>query len=96
MADKEDNQDIKAFIKAYIEGMTKHFMQGFELLASQLGGKSTPGSSSSSPHVEKKTNGEAIFLNTGPHNRNHEFKNQNDLQHLSLQSPNKALTLLMM
>ena len=52
-------------------------MQGFELLASQLGGKSTPGSSSSSPHNEKKTNGEAFFSKTGPHNRPHEFKNQN-------------------
>ena len=47
--------------------MTKHFMQGFELLAIQLGGKSTPGSRSSSPHDEKKANGETIFSKTGPH-----------------------------
>ena len=56
--------------------MTKHFMQGFELLAIQLGGKSTPGSSSSSPHVENKNNGEAIFWEIGPHNQPHDFKNQ--------------------
>ena len=75
MDDKEDNEDITTFIKASLEGMTKNFMQGFELLASQLGGKSTPGSSSSSPHVEKKTNGEAIFSKNGARNRTHEFKN---------------------
>ena len=68
MDDKGNNEELKKFIKEYIKGMTKHFMQGFELLARQLGGKSTPGSSSSSPHVEKKTNGEAIFSKTRPHN----------------------------
>ena len=52
-------------------------MQGFKLYASQLGGKSTPRSSSSSPHDEKKISGEAIFSKTGPHNWPHEFKNQN-------------------
>ena len=55
--------------------MTKHFIQGFELLASQLGGKSTPESSSSSTHDENKTNREAIFSKTAPHNRPHELKN---------------------
>ena len=57
--------------------MTKHFMQGFELLAGQLGIKSAPQSSSSTPHDERKTHGESIFLKTGPHNRPHELKNQN-------------------
>ena len=66
MDDKEDNEDLKTFIKESLEGMTKHFMQVFELLASQLGGKPTPGSSSSSPHDEKKTNGETIFSKAGP------------------------------
>ena len=75
MVDKEDNEDLKTFIKASLEGMKKNFMQGFELFASQLGGKSTAGSSSSSPHDEKKTNGETIFSKTGPHKRPHEFKN---------------------
>ena len=56
--------------------MNKHFMQGLKMLAIQLGINSTPRSSSSSPHDEKKTNGEAIFSKTGPHNRPHEFKNQ--------------------
>ena len=56
--------------------MTEYFMQGFKLLAIQHGGKSTPGSSSSSPHDQKNSNGEAIFSKTGPHNRPHEFKNQ--------------------
>ena len=56
--------------------MTKHIMQGFEFLASQLGGKSTPGSSSSSPHDEKETHGEMIFSKIGPHNLPHEFKNK--------------------
>ena len=76
MDDKGYNEALNKFIKSSLEGMTKHFMQGFELLASQLGGKSTPGSSSSSPHDEKKTNGEAIFSKTVPHNRPQEFKNQ--------------------
>ena len=75
MAEKEDNEELKTFIKSDLEGMTKHFMQGFELLGSQLGGKSTPESSSSSPHVEKKTNGEAIFSKIRPHNQPHELKN---------------------
>ena len=61
MDDKENNEDLNTFIKSSFEGMNKHIMQGFELLSIQLGGKSTPGSSSSSPHVEKKTNGETIF-----------------------------------
>ena len=52
-------------------------MQIFELLAHQLGGKSTLESTSSSPHDVKNTDGETIFSNTGPHNRPHEFKNQN-------------------
>ena len=57
--------------------MTKHFMQGFELLASQLGSKLTPESSSSTPHEERKTHGEeAIFSKTGPHNQPHVFRNQ--------------------
>ena len=76
MDDKEDNEELKKFIKSTLEWMTKHFMKGFEFLASQLGGNSTAGSSSSSPHVENNTNGEAIFLKSGPHNRPHEFKNQ--------------------
>ena len=46
------------------------------MLSSQLGGNSTPESSSSTPHDEKKTNGEAIFSKTRPHNRTHEFKNK--------------------
>ena len=57
--------------------MTKIFMQGFELLARQLGRKSTPMSSSSTPHDERKTHGEALFSKTRPHNRPHEFKKQN-------------------
>ena len=40
MDDKGDNEDLKTLIKSALEGMTKHFMQGFELPASQLGGKS--------------------------------------------------------
>ena len=76
MDDKGDNYDLKKFIKTYLEDMSKIYMQGFELLSIQLGGKSTPGSSNSSPHDEKKTHGEAIFSTIGPHNRPHEFKNQ--------------------
>ena len=77
MDDKENNEDLKTFIKSTLEGMSKHFMQGFELLASQLGSKSTLGSSSSTPHDEGKTNGETIFSKTGPHKRPHELKNKN-------------------
>ena len=75
MDDKENNEDLNTFIRSYLEGMNKHFMQGFELLSIQLGINSTPRSSSSTPHDEGKTNGEPIFSNTGPHNRPHEFKN---------------------
>ena len=50
MDDKKNNEDLKIFIEASLEGMTKHFMQRFELLASQLGGKSTPESSNGTPH----------------------------------------------
>ena len=64
MDEKENNEDLKKSIKSYIEGINKHFMQEFKFLANQLGGKSTPRSNSSSPHDEKKTNGEAIFSNT--------------------------------
>ena len=77
MSHKEDNQDLKNFIKSSLEGMTKILMQGLDLLAIQLRGKSTPKSSSSSPHDEKKTNEEAIFSKNGPHNLPHEFKNKN-------------------
>ena len=77
MDDKGDNEELKTIIKENIEGMTKNFMQGFELLVFQLGGKSTPRSSSSSPHDEKKINGEIIFSKIGTHNRTHELKNQN-------------------
>ena len=47
------------------------------MLASQLGRNLAPESSSSTPHEKRKTHGEAIFSKTGPHNRPHEFKNQN-------------------
>ena len=40
MVDKEDNEDLKTFIKVSLEGMNKHFMQGFKLLAIKLGCKS--------------------------------------------------------
>ena len=68
MEGKEYNGEINTFITTYHDTMTKHLMQGFEFLAIQLGGNSTPGSSSSSPHDERKTHGEGIFLKTGPHN----------------------------
>ena len=61
MDDKENNDDLKEFITKYFYTMTKHLMQGFELMASQLGSKSVLGSSSSTPHVEGKTHGETIF-----------------------------------
>ena len=73
---KEKNEELNKLIKSALEGMTKYFMQGFELLASQLGSKSRPSSSSNRPHDERKTHGEAIVSKTGPHNRPHEFKNQ--------------------
>ena len=76
MEGKEDNGDLKTFITSALDSRTKHLMQGFELLASQLGAKSTLESSSNTPHDEKKTHGEAIFTNNGPHNRPDKFKNQ--------------------
>ena len=45
-------------------------------MASQLRGKLAVGSRNSLHHEEKKTYGETSFLNTGPHNRPHEFKNR--------------------
>ena len=56
-----DNEGLKKFIKEALEGMKKHFIQGFEFLASQRRGKSTPESCSSSPHDEKRTNGKPFF-----------------------------------
>ena len=76
MNDKENHEDLKTFIKEAMEGMSKKFMQGLELFASQLMGKSTFESGSSSPHEERKTHGEAIFSKNGPHNIPHEFINQ--------------------
>ena len=53
MDDKEDKEDLKTFMKSHLEYMTRHFMQGFELLSSQLGTESTPGGSNSTPHAGK-------------------------------------------
>ena len=57
--------------------MKKHLIQGFELMAIQFRSKSIPGSSSRTPHVEGNTNVETIFSKTKPHNKPHEFRNQN-------------------
>ena len=76
MEGKEDNGDLKKLITAAIDTMTKHLMQGFELMACQLGSKSAPESSSSTPHVEGKTRGETICSNTGPHNIPHGLKKE--------------------
>ena len=76
MDEKQKNEDINPFIKSDLEVMTKHFMQVFELLASQLGSKSTPESNSSTPHDEGETNGETIFSKIGPYKGHHELKNQ--------------------
>ena len=73
MDEKENNEDLKKFITSYFDTLTKHLMQGFELMTSQFGSKSVPMNSSSTPHVEGKTNGENNVLKTGPH----EFNNQN-------------------
>ena len=75
MEEKEDKGDLKKFITSSLESMTKNIIQGFGLLVGQLGSKSTPRSSSSTPHDEGKTNGETNFPKTRPHNRPHDFKN---------------------
>ena len=54
MEGKEDSRDLKKFITAALETIAKHLMQGFELMARQLGSNSAPGSSST-PHDERKT-----------------------------------------
>ena len=54
MEGKEDNGDLKKFITSSLYSMAKHLMQGFELMARQLGSNSAPGSSST-PHDERKT-----------------------------------------
>ena len=61
MNDKENIEELTKFIMEYLEGMNKIFMQWFEVSSIQLGGNSTPRSSNSSPHDDRKTNGEAIF-----------------------------------
>ena len=77
MNDKQNNEELTKFIMEYLEGMNKIFMQWFELLSIQLGGNSAPRSSNSSPHDDRKTHGEAIFLKIVPHNWPHEPKNKN-------------------
>ena len=77
MDEKENNEELKTLINEAMEGISKNFMQGLEFFASQLMGKSTFGSGSSSPHEDRKTHGEAIFSKIGPHNRPHEFINKN-------------------
>ena len=72
----DDKGGFKTFIKSYFYDMTKHLMQGFELMAIQLGGKLETRGSSRSHHQEKNTYGETIFSKIGPHNLPHEFKNQ--------------------
>ena len=62
MKGKEDNGDLKKFITVIFYTMKKHIMQGFELIASQLGIKLAPRSSSHTPHVEGKTHGETIYF----------------------------------
>ena len=68
MGDKEDNEDLKKFLKRSVENMTRNFMQWFKFFSIQLGGKSTLGSSNSTPHDEKKTYGKVIFSKNRPHN----------------------------
>ena len=53
--------------------MTQQREKGFKLMASQMGRKGIIGDSGSSELVEKKTMGEHIFSQIGPHNRPHEF-----------------------
>ena len=66
MGDKEDNEDLKKFLKRSVENMTRNFMQRFKLFSSQLGGNSTLRSSNSTPHDEKKTFGKVILSKNGP------------------------------
>ena len=73
MDDKEE--EFKSLMKPYFEEMTKQLMQGFELLASQLGSKLETWSSSSSHHEEKKTYGETIFSKIGIQNWPRELNN---------------------
>ena len=96
MDDKGGNEDLKIFIKSALEGMTKHFIEGFELLVIQLWSKSTPGSSSSTPHDEGKTNGETIFQRLDLITYLMSSKIRMDLQYPSFQSPKKSLTPPMM
>ena len=71
----DDIFEFNKLINSYFDDMTKQLMQGFGLMANQLGGKLAAGGSSSSHHEEKKTYGETIFSRNGTHNRTREFKN---------------------
>ena len=66
MGDKEDNEDLIKFLKRSVENMTRNFMQWFKFFSIQLGGKSTLGSSNSTPHDEKKTSSKVILSKNGP------------------------------
>ena len=56
------------------KNMTQQLMKGFELMASQFGGKGVIGGSSSSQLEEKKTMGGHIFSSIGRHNIPNEFQ----------------------
>ena len=48
----DENEEFKKLMKSYFDDMTKHLMQGFEFMASQLRGKLASGGSSHSHHGE--------------------------------------------
>ena len=57
MDDRENKEDIKTFLNSCLEDMNRNFLQGFELLYIQLGRKSTPGSSNSTTHSQRRPMG---------------------------------------
>ena len=63
-------------MEPYFYEVTKPIIQGFELLAIQIGGKLAACNSNSSHQGEKKAYGETIFSKTGAHNRPNDFRNQ--------------------
>ena len=73
----DENEEFKKLMNSYFYNMNNNIINFFELISSQLGGKLAARGSSSSHHEGKKTYGETISLKIGPHNRPHDFKNQN-------------------
>ena len=72
--------EFKKLIKPYFDDMTKHLIQGFELMASQLRGKMEAMSSRSFHHWEKNENIPFEYFDYSLNLYRHENSNVNSLR----------------